>query len=79
MDYLKKHNPKITITVDISEGDNFLNYQNLGFKIYNKDDSNVIAIGGDYILDNKELGIGITLITENICKAFKYKKKKRRL
>ena len=79
LDYLKKHNPKITITVDISEADNFLNYQNLGFKIYNKDDSNVIAIGGDYILDNKELGIGITLITKNICKAFKYKKKKRRL
>ena len=53
LDYLKKHNSKITITVDISEGESFLNYQNLGFKIYNKDDSNVIAINGDYVLTIK--------------------------
>ena len=75
LDYLKKGNSEISISVDISEGNNFLNYQNIGFKVYNKDDSNVIAIGGDYILENKESGIGITLITGNICKAFKYAKK----
>ncbi len=75
LDYLKKGNSHISITVDISEGNNFLNYQNIGFKVYNKDASNVIAIGGDYILENKESGIGITLITGNICKAFKYAKK----
>ena len=50
------------------------NFQS-NFKVYNKDDSNVIAIGGDYILENKESGIGITLITGNICNAFKYAKK----
>ncbi|MBF96766.1 MAG: ATP phosphoribosyltransferase regulatory subunit [Alphaproteobacteria bacterium MarineAlpha9_Bin4] len=72
LNYLKKNNSDISITVDISEGNNFLNYQNIGFKIYNKNDSSVIAIGGDYILENKELGIGITLITNNICSAFKY-------
>ena len=65
------------MTVDISEGNSFLNYQNLGFKVYNKDDSNVIAIGGDYLLDNNELGIGITLMTNNICDSFKYKQKER--
>ncbi len=75
LDYIKKNNSDINITIDISEGNNFLNYQNLGFKVYNKDDSNVIAIGGDYVLDNKELGIGVTLITNNIIKAFKYKNK----
>ena len=40
----------ISITVDISEGNSFLNYQNIGFKVYNKDNSNVIAIGGDYLI-----------------------------
>ena len=54
----------------------FFNYQNIGFKVYNKEDSNVVAIGGDYLLDNKESGIGITLIIENISmSAFNYKKK----
>ena len=73
IEYIKKNNSKISISVDISEGNSFLNYQNLGFKVYNRDDSNVIAIGGDYVLSNKELGMGITLIINNICKAFKYK------
>ena len=75
---LKKIKSKLSITVDISEGNSFLSYQNLGFKIYNQDDSNVIAIGGDYVLDNKELGVGITLIVNNISKAFQYKKRKKK-
>lgn len=77
LDYLKKNESDIIITVDISEGNSFLNYQNLGFKIYNKDDSNVIAIGGDYLLDNNELGIGITLMTNNICNSFKFKEREK--
>ncbi len=77
LDYVKKHEPEILLTVDISEGNSFLNYQNLGFKVYNKDDSNVIAVGGDYLLDNNELGIGITLMTNNICDSFKYKEKEK--
>ena len=75
---LKQIKSKLSITVDISEGNSFLSYQNLGFKIYNQDDSNVIAIGGDYVLDNKELGVGITLIINNLSKAFEYKKRKRK-
>ena len=78
LECLKKIKSKIFVTVDISEGNSFLNYQNLGFKIYNQDDSNVIAIGGDYVLDNKELGVGITLIVNNISKAFQYKRRKRK-
>ena len=77
LDYVKKYESEISITVDISEGNSFLNYQNLGFKVYNKDDSNVIAIGGDYLLDNNEFGIGITLITNNISNSFKYKEREK--
>ena len=77
LDYLKKNEKEINITVDISEGNSFLNYQNLGFKVYNKDDSNVIAVGGDYLLDNNEIGIGITLMTNNICNSYKYKEKEK--
>ena len=75
LNFIKKNNPNISIAVDISEGNSFLNYENIGFKVYNKDNSNVVAIGGDYILDNNELGVGITFITTNIGNAFKYKKK----
>ena len=75
LEYIKKNSPNTYISVDISEGNSFFNYQNIGFKVYNKEDSNVIAIGGDYLLDNKESGIGITLIIENISSAFNYKKK----
>ena len=46
-------------------------------KVYNKDDSNVIAVGGDYLLDNNEIGIGITLMTNNICNSYKYKEKEK--
>ena len=45
--------------------------------MYNKDDSNVIAIGGDYLLDNNEIGIGITLMTNNICNSYSYKGKEK--
>ena len=77
LDYLEKNEQEINISVDISEGNSFLNYQNLGFKVYNKDDSNVIAIGGDYLLDNNEIGIGITLMTNNICNSYRYKEKEK--
>jgi ATP phosphoribosyltransferase regulatory subunit len=77
LDYLEKNEKEINISVDISEGNSFLNYQNLGFKVYNKDDSNVIAIGGDYLLDNNEIGIGITLMTNNICNSYSYKGKEK--
>ena len=77
LDYIKKNEKDISITVDISEGNSFLNYQNIGFKVYNKDNSNVIAIGGDYLLSNKEVGIGITLMINNISDSFKYKEKEK--
>jgi len=75
LDLLKKKNPDLSMTVDITEGNSFLNYKNIGFKVYNKNSSDVIAIGGDYLLDNKETGVGITLITNNIINSFKDIKK----
>jgi ATP phosphoribosyltransferase regulatory subunit len=63
---IKKKFPKLSITVDITEGKSFLEYNEFGFKIYNKLNANPVAIGGDYKTNNNEHGIGITFLVNKI-------------
>ena len=46
---IKRKFPNLPITVDMTEGKSFLEYNKFGFKIYNKDNAYPVAIGGDYI------------------------------
>ena len=74
---LNKEIPKLNITIDMTEGKSFLKYKNLGFKIYNKDNASVIAIGGDYMINKKESGLGISLMINKISDVIKYNSEKR--
>ena len=74
---LNKKIPKLNITIDMTEGKSFLKYKNLGFKIYNKDNASVIAIGGDYMINEKESGLGISLMINKISDVMHYSSEKR--
>ncbi len=74
---IKKKFPHLSITLDITEGKSFLEYNNFGFKIYNKDNAFPVAIGGDYKTNNKEMGIGITFLVNKIIESVELKEKKR--
>ncbi len=74
---IKRKFPNLPITVDITEGKSFLEYNKFGFKIYNKDNAYPIAIGGDYITNNNEHGIGITFLVNKIIGSVTLKNKKR--
>ena len=72
---IKRNNKNCSITLDITEGSSFLEYFNFGFKIYNKDNSKHIAIGGDYKFNNDELGLGMTFLVSPLLSSTSYKKK----
>tara|TARA_A100001011_G_C14243651_1_gene814447 strand:+ start:58 stop:1179 length:1122 start_codon:yes stop_codon:yes gene_type:complete len=74
---IKKKFPDLSITVDITEGDSFLEYEKYGFKVYNKDNASPVAIGGDYKVNNNELGIGVTFLLNKIIESVKIKKQKK--
>ena len=74
---IKRKFPSLSITVDITEGKSFLEYNNFGFKIYNKDNAYPVAIGGDYRTNNNELGIGITFLVNKIIESVVLKEKKK--
>ncbi len=63
---IKKNNKNLSITVDMTEGNSFLEYFNFGFKIYNKDNAKHIAVGGDYKSNNNEIGLGITFLVSQL-------------
>ncbi len=71
---IKKNKKDLSITVDITEGSSFLEYNNFGFKIYNKDNAKHIAIGGDYKSNNNELGLGMTFLISQLIVSTNYKK-----
>tara|TARA_X000000950_G_scaffold46348_1_gene53087 strand:+ start:410 stop:1534 length:1125 start_codon:yes stop_codon:yes gene_type:complete len=74
---IKKNNKDLSITVDMTEGNSFLEYFNFGFKIYNKENAKYIAVGGDYKSNNNEVGLGMTFLVSQLLEAttFKYKEK----
>ena len=74
---IKRKFPNLPITIDITEGKSFLEYNKFGFKIYNKDNACPVAIGGDYITNNNEHGIGITFLVNKIINSVTLKEKKR--
>ena len=63
---IKKKFPNLSITMDITEAQSFLKYKDLAFKIYNKENANALAIGGNYELTNKEIGVGTTIMLNKI-------------
>ena len=63
---LKKNNKNLSITVDLTEGNSFLEYYNFGFKIYNKENAKHIAVGGDYKSNNSEIGMGMTFLVSQL-------------
>ena len=63
---IKKKFPNLSITLDITEAQSFLKYKDLAFKIYNKENANALAIGGNYELTNKETGVGTTIMLNKI-------------
>ena len=75
--HVKKKIPNLSITFDITEAESFLPYESLGFKIYNKENATAIAIGGDYIINNKENGLGITIMVNKLIENITLKKVKR--
>ena len=74
---IKKKFPNLSITLDITEGKSFLEYNNFGFKVYNKDNAYPVAIGGDYKTNNDELGVGITFLVNKIIESVILKNKKK--
>ena len=71
---VKKKIPNLSITFDITEAKSFLHYESLGFKIYNKENATAIAIGGDYKINKKENGLGITIMVNKLIENIKLKK-----
>ena len=65
IEVIKKNNKNLSITVDMTEGNSFLEYFNFGFKIYNKENAKHIAVGGDYKSNNNEIGIGYDFLVVN--------------
>lgn len=74
---IKKNNKNLSITVDLTEGNSFLEYFNFGFKIYNKKNAKHIAIGGDYKSNNNELGLGITFLVSQLLESISFKSRDR--
>ena len=77
LDKVRKERKDISMTVDITEGNSFLRYKNFGFKIYNKDNANTIAIGGDYVIKNDEKGLGVTIMVNKLLMSIERKKDKK--
>ena len=74
---IKKKKKNLSITVDMTEGNSFLEYYNFGFKIYNKENAKHIAVGGDYKSNNNEIGLGITFLISQLLASTKFKKKEK--
>ena len=74
---IKKNNKDLSITVDMTEGNSFLEYFNFGFKIYNKENAKHIAVGGDYKSNNNEIGLGMTFLVSQLLESttFRYREK----
>ena len=69
---IKKNNKDLSITVDMTEGNSFLEYFNFGFKIYNKENAKHIAVGGDYKSNNNEVGLGMTFLVSKLLESTTY-------
>ena len=74
---IKNNNKNLSITVDMTEGNSFLEYFNFGFKIYNKENAKHIAIGGDYKSKNNEIGMGMTFLVSQLLESTKFKNKEK--
>ena len=74
---IKKNNKKLSITVDMTEGNSFLEYFNFGFKIYNKENARNIAVGGDYKSNSNEVGLGMTFLVSQLLESTSLKKKEK--
>ena len=74
---IKKNNTKLSITVDMTEGNSFLEYFNFGFKIYNKENAKHIAIGGDYKSNNNEIGMGMTFLVSQLLESTNFKNREK--
>ncbi|OUU61335.1 MAG: hypothetical protein CBC22_07805 [Alphaproteobacteria bacterium TMED62] len=74
---IKKKNKNLSITVDMTEGNSFLEYYNFGFKIYNKENAKGIAVGGDYKSNNNEIGLGMTFLVSQLLASTNFKKKEK--
>ena len=74
---IKKSNKDLSITVDLTEGNSFLEYFNFGFKIYNKENAKHIAIGGDYKSNNNEIGLGMTFLVSQLLESTTFKNRKK--
>ena len=74
---VKKSNKNLSLTVDMTEGNSFFEYYNFGFKIYNKDNAKYIAVGGDYISNNNEIGLGMTFLISQLLTCTKFKNKEK--
>ena len=74
---IKKNNKKLSITVDMTEGNSFLEYFNFGFKIYNKENAKHIAVGGDYKSNNNEIGLGMTFLVSQLLESTSFKNREK--
>ena len=74
---IKKNNKNLSITVDMTEGNSFLEYFNFGFKIYNKENAKHIAVGGDYKFNNNEIGMGMTFLVSQLLESTTFSNKKK--
>ena len=74
---IKKNNKNLSITVDMTEGNSFLEYFSFGFKIYNKENAKHIAIGGDYKSNNHEIGLGMTFLVSQLLKSTNFKNREK--
>ncbi len=74
---IKKNNKDLSITVDMTEGNSFLEYYNFGFKIYNKENAKHIAVGGDYKSNNNEIGMGMTFLVSQLLETTNFKNKEK--
>jgi len=74
---IKKNNKDLSITVDLTEGNSFLEYFNFGFKIYNKENAKNIAVGGDYRSNNNEVGLGMTFLVSQLVESTNFRAKEK--
>jgi len=74
---IKKNNKNLSITVDMTEGNSFLEYFNFGFKIYNKENAKHIAVGGDYKSNNNEIGMGMTFLVSQLLEITNFNNKEK--
>ena len=71
------NNKNLSITVDMTEGNSFLEYFSFGFKIYNKENAKHIAIGGDYKSNNHEIGLGMTFLVSQLLGSTNFKNREK--